>query len=386
MKPNNGHDKQSPNTPHPQTRAVRPAHMPAEASGDVASAIHLSTTFEHGPAYEVLNGYTYARDNNPNVAAFEAALAELEGGACALAFGSGVAAGAALLQGLPRGARVIFHQDTYLDFKNLVAAYFPRWSLAADFVDLSDLDALEAALARPCALVWFETPSNPQLDIVDIAGVVTRAHGAGARVLVDGTFASPALQRPLDLGADYCLQSVTKFIGGHSDCMGGALVLRDGDDEPDMRKMRKLTGGVMAPFSAWLAARGLQTLFCRVEKQSQTAMMIAGFLEQHRAVERVHYPGLVSNRGHEIAKKQMRAFGALVSFEVKGGAEAAIRAASRVQLFTTATSVGGVESLIEHRPSVEQGVTNTPQGLLRASIGLEHQDDLIGDLDAALSI
>jgi len=370
---------------HPETLAVRPSHEMRETSGDVVPAIHLSTTFEHGPAYELINGYSYARDNNPNVAAFEAALAALEGGEKALAFGSGVAAGAAILQTLVPGSRVIFHRDTYLDFQNLVAAYFPRWRLSATFVDMTDMSKLEATLSEPCALVWFESPSNPQLDIIDISGVVDRAHGAGAKVLVDGTFASPALQRPLDHGADYCLQAVTKFIGGHSDCMGGAITFAHADDEPEIRKMRKLTGGVMAPFSAWLAARGLQTLFCRVERQSQSALKIANFLDQHPNVERVHYPGLRGNPSRDIAAQQMRIFGAIVSFQVRGGAAAAIAAASRVTLFKTATSIGGVESLIEHRPSVEGETTTTPPGLLRASIGLEHADDLITDLDQALS-
>lgn len=369
----------------PETLGVQSVLDNHETSGDVAQAIHLSTTFHHGPAYEPIHGYTYARDNNPNVSTLEKGLAALEQGVCAIAFASGVAAGAAALQMLPSGSLVLFHQDTYLDFKNLIANYFARWHLTAEFVDMSDLGAVKTALTSRPAMVWFETPSNPQLDIVDIKSVCDLAHEVGATVLVDSTFATPVLQQPLVLGADIVLQAATKYIGGHSDTMGGALILKETIKEEELRRIRKLTGGVMAPFSAWLAARGLQTLFCRVEKQSENAAKVAQFLEGHGKVEKVHYPGLASNAGHEIAKKQMREFGALVSFQVKGGAQAAINVASKVTLFTTATSIGGVESLLEHRPSIEGRATDTPEGLLRASIGLEHVDDIIADLEQALS-
>ncbi|MEL7201812.1 MAG: aminotransferase class I/II-fold pyridoxal phosphate-dependent enzyme [Pseudomonadota bacterium] len=367
-----------------QTLAVSPRTKLREVSGDVASALHLSTTFEHGPAYERLHGYSYARDDNPNVRQFEDQLGALEGAADCIAFASGVAAGAALAQTLPPGARVLFHGDTYLDFKNMVATYFPRWQLTADYVDMTDLGALAAALKTPCALVWFETPSNPCLDIIDIASVVALAHGANAKVVVDGTFASPAAQQPLALGADYCLQAATKYIGGHSDVMGGALACRAIEDGKVLRRYRKLTGGVMAPFSAWLAARGLQTLFCRMAAQSQTAAGLATRLSVHPAIAIVHYPGLADHPGHAIAAAQMAHFGAMVSFQLAGGATAALETTANVELFTTATSLGGVESLIEHRASVEGGTTDTPPGLLRASIGLEHEDDLWADLEQAL--
>ncbi|MEL6790407.1 MAG: aminotransferase class I/II-fold pyridoxal phosphate-dependent enzyme [Pseudomonadota bacterium] len=367
-----------------QTLAVSSPAKPREVSGDVATAIHLSTTFEHGPAYERLHGYSYARDDNPNVRQFETQLGQLEGAGDCVAFASGVAAGAALAQTLPPGARVIFHRDTYLDFQNMVGAFFPRWQLTADFVDMTDLDDLAQALAAPCALVWLETPSNPCLDIIDIAAVVALAKPAGAKVVVDGTFASPAAQMPIALGADYCLQAATKYIGGHSDVMGGALSCREETDGEALRDYRKLTGAVMAPFSAWLAARGLQTLFCRIAQQSQTAAYLATRLAAHPAVSAVHYPGLPNHPGHAIAQQQMINFGAMVSFELCGGAPAALKTTAAVQLFTTATSLGGVESLIEHRASVEGGVTTTPPGLLRASIGLEHEDDLWADLENAL--
>ncbi len=391
---------------HPKTLSVHSVLDHKESSGDVAQAIHLSTTFEHGPAYELINGFSYGRDNNPNVASFERALATLEGGSAAIAFASGVAAGAAILQTLPKGARVLFHHDTYLDFKNLVATYFERWSLNAIFVNMTDLKKVEAAFIGPIDLVWFETPSNPQLDVIDIRSVCAIANNHNVSVLVDSTFATPVLQKPLDLGADIVLQSTTKYIGGHSDTMGGALILHKNapaEQEKSIRMVRKLTGGVMAPFSAWLAARGLQTLFCRVESQCDTALKIARFLETHPGVEKVHYPGLESDAGYHIAKAQMKKGGALVSFQVKEDqvkedqvkgdmktithsaiTDKAIGVAGRTKIFKTATSIGGVESLIEHRASVEGDATNTPKGLLRASIGLEHVDDLIADLDQAL--
>ena len=368
-----------------ETIAVRAGLAGNEASGDVAQAIHLSTTFKHGPAYEDIYGYTYARDTNPNVAALEAGLAAIEQGTSAIAFASGVAAGAAYLQLLPAGCRVLFHHDTYLDFKKLAATLMPRWDLKADFVDMTDLTALNVALIQGADLVWFETPSNPQLTIVDIEAVCDAAHKAGAKVMVDGTFATPILQSPLALGADAVLHATTKYIGGHSDAQGGVVVLKTDEDDERLRNIRRLTGGILSPFSAWLSTRGLQTLSLRVERQSAHAHKVAEALVENPAVACVHYPGIKTAPGFAIAQKQMRASGAIVSFDVKGGAGAAIKTASRVKLFTTATSVGGVESLLEHRPSVEGPHTQTPEGLLRLSIGLEHPDDLIDDLTEALS-
>jgi len=372
-----------------ETLGVRAGQGQSEISGDVAAAIHLTTTFHHGPAYELTSGYGYARDNSPNIATLENGLASLERGREAITFSSGVAAGAAMAQNLEPGTCVIFHHDTYLDFKNMVAENFSRWGLEAIFLDMCDDAKLRTQMEKARdekrqILVWFETPSNPQLDIIDIHKTCDLVHQFNGLVLVDNTFASPVLQQPLIHGADIVLQSVTKYIGGHSDVMGGTLITNHDDLAERLRRYRKLTGGIMAPFSAWLAARGLQTLHCRMEKKCQSALAIAQFLQHHSAIDRVHYPGLKDNASYEIAKKQMQAFGAIVSFEMKAGAPAAINVERRVQLFTTATSIGGVESLIEHRASVEGDATNTPPGLLRASIGLEHVDDLISDLKQAL--
>lgn len=360
--------------------------MPTERSdGGVAEAVQLSTTFEHGPSNELINGYLYVRHGNPNVTNLEARLAALEGGSGAVAFGSGIAAGIALLNTLPAGSTIIFHDTIYFDFLNFARTNLKNWSLEAKIIDCRDENVLRAALADGAALVWFETPTNPTMDIIDIRAVSRLAAEYGAKTLVDGTFATPALQRPLDLDIDYVLHSLTKYMGGHSDVQGGAIIVRDDSATlAELDRIRKLTGGVLAPFNAWLISRGLQTLHCRMEKQCETALAIAEMLESHPAVDRVRYPFLSSNPDYEIAKSQMSAGGGMLAFDVKGGSDAAINAASRLRLILNATSLGGTESLIEHRKSLEGDATTTPDNLLRLSVGLEHVDDLIEDLDSAL--
>ncbi|NHK28775.1 cystathionine gamma-synthase [Parvularcula flava] len=367
----------------PETIAI---HTPGIGrDGAVAASIQLSTTWQHGPAYENLHGFTYVRDTNPNVADLEARLAAMEGGAVAAAFASGMAAGAALLAGLPEGCRVIFHHDLYHDFRNLAAATFPVRKIEAVFIDMTDLEALGDALTDNTALVWFETPSNPKLDIIDIAAVSRLAHEAGTQVAVDGTFATPVLQRPLDLGADYVIHSLTKYMGGHSDIQGGAVIAReDNDAARALFATRKVTGGVLSPFNAWLVSRGLQTLHCRMEAHCRNAGVLAEFLSAHDRVETVHYPFLSGRAGEDIARAQMKAGGGMLSVEIVGGRDGALAVASRVKLILNATSLGGVESLIEHRASVEGPTPRSPQGLLRLSVGLENADDLIEDLDQAL--
>jgi len=372
----------------PETIAI---HTPGIGrDGAVAPSIQLSTTWQHGPAYENLHGFTYVRDTNPNVSDLESRLTAMEGGAVAAAFASGMAAGAALLAGLPEGCRVIFHHDLYHDFRNLSAATFPVRNIEAVFVDMTDLNALKDALtegiADNTALVWFETPSNPKLDIIDIAAVSQMAHEAGAQVAVDGTFATPVLQRPLDLGADYVIHSLTKYMGGHSDIQGGAVIAREDNDAAHaLFATRKVTGGVLSPFNAWLVSRGLQTLHCRMETHCRNAAALAAFLADHDQVEAVHYPFLSGRAGEDIARAQMKAGGGMLSVEIAGGRDGALAVASAVKLIVNATSLGGVESLIEHRASVEGPKPRSPQGLLRLSVGLENADDLIEDLDQALS-
>jgi cystathionine gamma-synthase len=368
-----------------ETRAVHAAAEPDSETGALAPPLHLSTTFEHGPAGERRAGHLYIRESNPTQSRLEAALAVLDGGEAALVFSSGVAAGAAYLQSLDPGSHVLLHRDIYYAFKTMALEFLPRWGLEASFVDMTDLQATRAAIRPATRLIWAETPTNPLLQVLDLRAIVAEAARANARVLVDGTFATPALQRPLELGADVVLHSTTKYLGGHGDVQGGALVFRKRDDMAERSQHhRHILGPVASPFASWVVLRGLRTLACRVERQSQNALAIARALEGNRGLRSVHYPGLPSNPGHEIAKRQMTGFGAMMSLRVNGGKEGALRVAGRVRLFRNATSLGSVESLLEHRVSVESPDTTTPDDLLRLSIGLEHPDDLIEDLREAI--
>jgi cystathionine gamma-synthase len=356
------------------------------ATGALAPPIHLSTTFEHGPSGERPHGYLYVREGNPTQDRLEQALAAIEGGSRAIVFASGVAAGSAYLQALPAGSHVIFPDDIYHGFRQIADEFLPRWGMAATAVDMADPAGIERVLRPNTRLIWAESPSNPLLKIVDLSAVARIARQAGARLLVDGTFATPALQRPLAEGADAVLHATTKYLGGHSDVQGGAVVLRPGEEDlaEKLVHVRKLLGSVASPFNSWLVLRGLRSLACRMERHASNAMAVASALEAHRAVGLVHYPGLRSHPGHDVARRQMKAFGGMLSFLVRGGRDDAIRVASRVKLFVNATSLGGTESLIEHRASSEGPGSPTPENLLRVSVGLEHPDDLIEDLSQAL--
>jgi len=367
---------------NPETIAI---HAPRRRDGAVAPSISLSTTFEHGPANEMLHDHAYIRASNPNVCDLESRLAAVEGGAGAVAYASGMAAGAGLLSTLKPGSRVVFHNNLYYDFKRLSAEILPDWGVEGVFVDMRHEAALAAALSEETALLFFETPSNPGLDVIDIECMTSLAKAVGAKTLVDNTFATPAIQKPLDHGADYVMHSLTKYMGGHSDVQGGAIIVRDGGDIDTLRNARTITGGVLAPFNAWLVSRGLQTLHCRMQKHCANAAALAETLDAHSAVECVRYPFLKSNPSREMAMKQMTAGGGMVSVEIKGGREAALKVAGALKLFINATSLGGVESLVEHRASVERGFTDTPEGLLRLSVGLEHIDDLKDDFAEALA-
>jgi cystathionine gamma-synthase len=368
-----------------ETRAVHAGGRPDPATGAVAPPIHLSTTFEHGPAAETPLGYIYIRDGNPTQTRLEDALAAIEDGAAALVFGSGMGAAAAFLQSLPAGAHVVYPNDVYYGVRALAQEFLPRWGMEATAVDMADLDGVRAAMRPSTRLIWAETPSNPLMQVCDLAALAAIARERGALLAVDGTFATPALQRPLELGADVVHHSTTKYLGGHSDVQGGALVFRrSGELLEKASHVRKITGGVASPFNSWLILRGLRSLSCRVERQSGNALAVARFLEAHPRVEAVHYPGLASHPGHAIAARQMSAFGGMLSFRVRGGRDAALRAASRLKVFVNATSLGGTESLIEHRASSEGPTSPTPENLLRVSVGLEHADDLVEDLAQAL--
>lgn len=370
---------------HLETVAVHAAAEVDKVAGSVAPPIHLSTTYEHGPAYEHTYGYTYIREANPTQSRLEKALAELEGGESALAFASGMGAGSAVLQTLPPGSHVIMPDDVYVDFRNLANDFFFKWQLEHTVVDCSDVSQIQGAIRTNTQMVWLETPSNPLMKITDIAAVAEIAHRARAKVVVDNTFTTPILQRPIELGADIVLHSTTKYFGGHSDVQGGALVFAKKDEHAEqVETSRRILGAAAAPFNSWLVLRGIRTLACRVRMHSLNATAVAQALQGHSSIAAVHYPGLEAHPGHNVAKKQMKDFGGMLSIRVKGGRERAIQVASKVKLFINATSLGGVESLIEHRASSEGAGSKTPQDLLRLSIGLEHPDDLIGDLLQAL--
>jgi cystathionine gamma-synthase len=351
----------------------------------MAPPIHLATTFQHGPAGERIAGFEYVREGNPTQERFETALAELEGGAAALAFASGMAAMTALLDSLPSGAHVIFPQDCYTGLRMLATEFLPQRGAVTSAVDTSDIDAVRAAITPQTRCLWLETPSNPQLRICDIAALSTLAHAHGILVACDNTFATPLLQQPLQLGADVVMHSTTKYFGGHSDVLGGALVFARRDAHFDaVAHRRHITGGVPSPFNVWLTLRGLRSLPARMAWHCANARAVAEFLSQHPRVEAVHWPGLPTHPNHAIAARQMRDFGGMLSVRIRGGRDAALAVATKVKLFTNATSLGGCESLVEHRASVEGAHPVSPENLLRLSVGLEHADDLVADLAQAL--
>ena len=370
---------------HPATLAVHAGAEPDAETGALAPPIHLATTFKHGPAGERVAGYEYQREGNPTQDRLEAALTALEGGAGALAFASGMAAMTGLLESLPNGARVLVPDDCYSGLRFLAREFLPERGIEAVAVDMSDLDAVATACAGNLAILWAETPSNPRMKICDITRLARIAHAHGALLVCDNTFATPVLQQPLALGADVVMHSTTKYFGGHSDVLGGALVFARADDfHTRVAHRRHITGAVLAPFSAWLTLRGCRSLPARMAWHCANARKVAEFLATHPAIERVNYPGLASHDGHAIAARQMSDFGAMLSIELRGGREATLAMAGKLRLFTNATSLGGCESLVEHRASVEGPDPVSPQNLLRVSVGLEHAADLIADLDQAL--
>lgn len=372
---------------HVETAAIHAGRRPDPATGAVREPIHLATTFERDADGRYTRGYDYSRSGNPNRKALETAVAALEGAHDAVAYASGSAATLAVFTLAAPGGRIVCGADCYHGTARQLREIVPRWGVDVEFVDTTDLAAVAAALATPTSLLWFETPSNPLLRVSDLAALVALARERGTLVGCDNTFASPILQRPLALGADVVMHSSTKYLGGHSDVLGGVVAVRERGALLDgLRHYQSTAGGVPSPFDCWLVLRSLATLPLRVRAQSASALAVAQFLEADRArVERVHYAGLPGHPGHAIAQRQMSGgYGGVVSFEVPGGRERALEVAARTQLFTRATSLGGVESLIEHRASVEGPASRTPQGLLRLSIGLEHADDLIDDLDRAL--
>lgn len=359
---------------------------PSLPTGDLVSPIHLSTTYERAVDGSYPGGFMYSRSENPTRNQFERAVAELEGGAGAAAFASGMASVAALLQPLKPGAHVVVPDDVYYGVRRLIRDVFERWGLEYTAVDMTDRQAVRGAIRETTRLVWLETPSNPLSKITDIAAVADVAHEGGALVVVDSTWATPLLQRPLRLGADFVMHSATKYLAGHSDVLGGVLVAAETNGLwEEVKKVQVAAGAVMDPFSAWLAMRGMRSLAARMQLHSANARRVAEHLEAHPRVAAVHYAGLASHPGHEVARRQMTDFGGMMSFQVDGDGDDALAVVGRTEVFSRATSLGGTESLIEHRASIEEQPSPTPANLIRLSVGLEHVDDLLADLDAALS-
>jgi cystathionine gamma-synthase len=369
-----------------ETLAIHAGRHVDAASGAVREPIQLATTFQRSADGTYPQGYYYSRSGNPNRTSLEQAIAALEHGAGAVAFGSGSAATLAVFALAAPSGRIVCGADSYHGTLKQLRDIVPQWGVDVEFVDTTDLAEVALALQKATSLLWFETPSNPLLRVADIAALASLAHEHGALVGCDNTFASPVLQQPLELGADFVMHSTTKYLGGHSDVLGGIVVAGAAGRELDaLRDYQATAGSVPAPFDCWLLLRSLPTLPLRVRAQAATALAVARYLHADPRVSRVYYAGLPDHPGHAIALRQMfGGFGGVLSFEVPGGREQALATAGRVRLFTRATSLGGVESLIEHRASMEGPHSRTPAGLLRVSIGLEHLDDLIADLDQAL--
>ncbi|KRB38436.1 cystathionine gamma-synthase [Microbacterium sp. Root180] len=374
-----------------ETRSVHAGQRFDPTTGAVIPPVHFSTTYAQDGIGGLREGYEYGRSGNPTRTALETQLAALEGGAHGLSYASGLAAEDALLRAvLEPGDEVLLGNDVYGGTYRLIARVLGPWGVGVRVVDMRDLDAVEAALhARPARIVWVETPSNPLLHITDIAGLARLGHAAGALVVVDNTFATPALQQPLALGADVVVHSTTKYLGGHSDVVGGALVLNDDALFEQAKFLQFAAGAVSGPMDAWLTTRGIKTLALRMQRHSENAQAVAEFLDRHPKIARVHYPGLAGHPGHALAAQQMRSFGGIVSAELEDAASAR-RFAESTRLFQLAESLGGVESLMNYpdemtHASVRGTELAVPEELVRLSVGIESVDDLITDLDRALA-
>lgn len=368
------------------TSCVHSAREPEAATGALAQPIYLATTFERDADGGYPRGYRYSREGTPNRDSLETCIAALEGGIGAAAFSSGLAANMAVLELLQPGERLIASCDAYYGSVKQFTEHTGRRGVTVELIDFNDRAALEGALNRPARLVWIETPTNPLLNVTDIQTVAARAHRSGALAVCDNTFATPICQRPFDLGVDIIIHSGTKYLGGHSDVLSGFAVVReDRKILEHLQAWQRMAGAALAPFDCWLLRRSIATLALRVRTQCAGALQVAQFLAHHPAIEEVFYPGLPQHPGHAIAVAQMPGgFGAVLSTCVAGGQQAALDAAARTHLFTRATSLGSVESLIEHRASIEGPQSRTPKNLLRLSIGIEEPEDLIADLTQAL--
>lgn len=374
----------------PATRAIHAGYRPDPATGAVNVPIYASSTFAQDGVGGLRGGFEYARTGNPTRAALEASLAAVEEGAFARAFSSGMAATDCALRAMLRpGDHVVIPDDAYGGTFRLIDKVFTRWDVQYTPVRLADLDAVGAAITPRTRLIWVETPTNPLLSIADITAIAELGTDRSAKVLVDNTFASPALQQPLRLGADVVLHSTTKYIGGHSDVVGGALVTNDEELDEEFAFLQNGAGAVPGPFDAYLTMRGLKTLVLRMQRHSENACAVAEFLADHPSVSSVLYPGLPSHPGHEIAARQMRGFGGMVSVRTRAGRRAAQDLCAKTRVFILAESLGGVESLIEHPSAMTHASTagsqlEVPDDLVRLSVGIEDIADLLGDLEQAL--
>lgn len=367
----------NPESMHFETLAIHAGRQVDLTTGAIAPPLYLSTTFQQDPD----RGYEYIRMGNPNRTMLEGCLAALEGGEVAIAFSSGSAATTSVLQAFAPGDHVIAPNDAYTGTSEILRSILQPWGLQVSFVDMTDLEAVQAAVQPNTRLIWIETPSNPMLKVTDIAAVAAIAHTTSALCVCDNTWATPLLQRPFELGADLIVHSTTKYLGGHSDLLGGAVIAKtDSDMAQRIRHIQGIGGAVPAPFDCWLLLRGIQSLPYRMRGHCDNARQLATWLNAQPQVSTVHYPGLVEHEGHAIAQKQMKDFGGMLSVQIKAGREAAIALLSHLKIFRRATSLGGVESLLEHRATTEGPETTTPDDLLRLSVGLEHVDDLIADL------
>jgi cystathionine gamma-synthase len=374
-----------------ETRAIHAGQAPDATTGAVVPPIYQTSTYLQDEVGKPRGGHDYSRSINPTRSALETCLADLEGGVRGLGFASGMAAADTLFRTvLQPGDHVVLPHDAYGGTYRLVARVLDRWGIRHRTVDLTSSAAIETALAETSApLLWIETPTNPLLSVCDISAAAEMAHAAGAIVVVDNTFASPYLQNPISLGADVVMHSTTKYLGGHSDVVGGALVVKDADLAERLAFHQNSMGAVAGPFDAWLVLRGVRTLAVRMERHCDNAEQVAQFLSTHAKVSLVLYPGLTSHTNHVVAARQMRRFGGMVSFRVRGGRDAAVEVCNRARVFTLGESLGGVESLIEHpsvmtHASVVGSTLEVPEDLVRLSVGIESVDDLLADLDRAL--
>ncbi|GAA3481379.1 cystathionine gamma-synthase [Streptomyces yanii] len=373
-----------------ETLAIHAGNTADPLTGAVVPPIYQVSTYKQDGVGGLRGGYEYSRSANPTRTALEENLAAIEGGRRGLAFASGLAAEDCLLRTLLHpGAHVVIPNDAYGGTFRLFAKVVERWGVDYSVADTSDPAAVRAAVNDRTKVIWVETPSNPLLGITDIAAVADVARTAGARLVVDNTFASPYLQQPIALGADVVVHSLTKYMGGHSDVVGGALIAADAEIGEQLAYHQNAMGAVAGPFDSWLVLRGIKTLPVRMDRHSENAAKVAELLTRHPKVTQVLYPGLPEHPGHEIAAKQMKAFGGMVSFRVQGGEEAAVEVCNRTELFTLGESLGGVESLVEHpgrmtHASVAGSALEVPADLVRLSVGIESADDLLADLTQAL--